>query len=1001
MWNTFFNKYLKAALLIFTFNILMPSFSFAQSGTEASIVVDHRGEEWLRFPQKGQPDHLVKLSQATDEEILKAFNNFDFKSIPLQSFKQFGPEYLKFSSALMAVQAASCFGNAASLSNLSLIASPASPTCVDDFLAHLVDWKGWVGFYFFMIGNRYTSQSLMKIATISARYIGKTNSIPQLRKQLTPFFGYIGMAGGSLLSQVVHHFLSAPSWKQCIQLMKDEGLASVPCKEAYTHFLHVEDFWDDFTAGSMSMITATIGATVTQQLLTCRDTLWLIKTSKVCASIAKNVRLLGGQAKALALFKKYGVSTIKGIRIAKNLTVLTGVPGVVVFVVTNVGHFTLFLAWDEILRNPFSRMYYDFETSGYVNKSLQTITTASKENQKLKWQIPYILSSEVCQVVSFNSLTGEYQQECHNEYIDPLMSSLKNLNYGAKRYRQKVLLNPLQEAVFGWSGKIGPFIQKYKLSKNIIENIVKSRKRKKNYSLSGDHSALYSLILWKNALDTELSHHPTIPKSVMPLLENLASSLSVDLKKIISLEPRSSSPATTDFKTPYQDLFANLTVRSAKKRKLTELALHSLKEYSSTGIHKDVPAPMNLECQYLPLVCLAKETTQLISTDASSFKTRSSSNAELLNSLLEVFGDEQVSNVFTEILCSTNKKVSFSGIKNNGTKAKLSLPRLIAFQSQDFEANCFDPSTLREKLTLTAKDLLRPWVHSGRIYNNALDLLSSISVPLTVGGTSSEIQHWWMKSAFEPTSRFLFEMAKLYQGFLDTHLNSKIENVTPKELVHMSAPRMRGPVLDHNIVTGQLDIWNRPSLALSLMGQTQFLLDTIKYQGVGASANRIEELKLTMAEYILNVRTSVRQETMDSIWQEYTTTISSTHGTDTQAVVNAQAAFDAAFQEAVLGREKMTHLIEVRERLISLKNQLFQEMTGVDYEALSGIDKLRLRARAAEGVSKSEEYLQISPENQKLFTTYMLLSEGLNQIIIEIDELYDKLGAKPFTGITE
>lgn len=984
-------------LAVFILNTFIPGFSYAQetaptATSSTSLFIDDKGEPFIRISETGKSDQLIKLSEARDSDVFEALNKFDFKSIPAQSIKQFGPEYIKFSSALMIVQMSMCFGGNSSIAGLSLISSPASPTCVDDFITHLVDWKGWVGFYFFMLGNRYTSTGLMKIATISLHHVGKTKSIPALRPKIAPFFGYLGMAGGSLASQVVHHFLSAPSWGQCIDLLSEEGLDSLPCKEAYTHFLSVEDFWDDFAAGTMSLITSSAAAAVTHKLL--GQSSALLKNVPLLAQ--KGIRIVGGDSKAIDLVAKYGTRAIRGIRVVKNITVATGVPGVVVFVTTQVGQFVLFLAWDEVLKNPIARAYYDWDTGSSTREALNNITVAAKANKNLNWEKPFVKTSKTCLPKRFNSKTNQLESECTTTSVDPLTKALTDLSYGAHRFRKKVLQNPIEMAISGWSGKMMGILEKYKFTKTLIEHLTNEREKQLDYSMNLAESGVYILALWKNALTTELSQHPKVPKNVQPLLAQLEAALAISYAAIEPV-PVEETPAQTNYFTAdLVEKAAQIPMNSQRESSI-KLALQKLKDYAKKldADAATIPA-LGTECHLLPHLCLAKDTTLALDLNKSLSLVSETSHYDLAYAFSQIFGDELSSQASWELLCGSDAKIKFKNLKNNGKKASMSLPVLLKWSRADFDANCYDVSTLRDKFFLTHGSLTRPWIYEGRFYKTPLDLLASKNVNWLVAASNKDIKAWWTTEAFQPFSKFLFEMAKIYQGHLQEHLLSKIDDVTPEQLLHMSTPRMRGAALDHHIVSFN-GAWERPSLAMSLMGQVHFMLDTIKYYGPkGANSRTIDDLKVAYAKYILGVKVVPNINSMEAVWATYQT---QSKGPDIQSVINAQEEFDRNLRETVLSKEHMAAMLNLRKDVVRLKDELFNQMSYRPYDDLTGLEKAAMRLRATEPIVNEVDYVSISSDDQKLFATFILLNESLNNITMEIDKLYDKLGAKPFTGM--
>ncbi len=989
---------------VFLANTMLSGISHAQSaGTPLPITppaapsffVDEKGEQWIRIPEEGNADRLVKFSEADEKDVYAALKHFDYKSIPGQSLKQFGPEYIKFSAALMIVQMGSCFGGNSSLSSMSMVASAATPACVDDFLAHLVDWKGWVGFYFFMLGNRYTSTALMQVATISLHHVGKTKSIPELRRKLAPYFGYFGMAGGSLASQVVHHFLAAPSWGQCIELMSEEGPASAPCKNAFKHFLQGEDFWDDFAAGTMSMIMSSAAAAVTHKLLGEGSSL-LIKNLPLLAK--KGLQIIGGDRKAIELVGRTGVQAIRAIRVVKNLTVATGVPGVVVFVVTNLGQFVLFLAWDEVFKNPVARAYYDWETSSNTRAATLDVIAAAKENQKLNWQTPYIITKKICRPQRYSAVDKKTEKHCTSESTDPLTSSLAEFAYGAKRYRKKVLQNPAEAAIAGWSGKMSGLVSKYKLSKTLIEFLSKEKSKELEYSMTLPEAGVYLLALWKNVLENELPRHPKVPKNLKPILVQLEAALAISYAAIPVVNSPSTPAHTNYFTAELQETAAKIPMNPNREAAIKS-AINLIMQYAAERIESDTAtsAALGTECSYLPQLCLARDTTLALDLNKSFSTVPSSNTNELSESYFKIFGDELAAEATWELLCAGNTKLQLKNLGQNGKKAAMTLPQLLSLSRADFDANCYDHSTLRDKGHVELGDVTRPWIYEGRIYKNALDMLASKNTVWTVGNTGQDIQAWWMREAFHPVAKFLFEMSKVYQNHLNETLFSQIDDVTPEQLVHMASPQMRGGSLDYKIVSFN-GKWDRPTLAVSLMAQANMIIDTVKFYGParGVDLRKFDELKLAYARYILGLKVVPNINSMEKVWQSYS---SEAQGTDSNSVRNAQLKFDEDLQETILSKEQSVTILKNLEAIYSLTAEIFTQMNSREYSDVSGLEKAVLRLRASEPIEDAAEYVSLKPVEQKLFATFILHSESLNNITFEIKELYGKLGAKPFTGM--
>lgn len=976
--------------------VLTPFIANAQSAPSSQIILDQKGDQWISLLSGDQKAQLIKLSEMSDDEFLKEMDSFDLKNIPGSSLKRLGPEYVKFSFALMLVQVKTCFANANSLTNLSLIAAPTSPTCVSDFLAHLTDWRGWVGFYFFIMSSQATSQVGMKILLESRRFIGQPKSLPKLQARIGPYLGYLGMTVGSLTSQVIEHFLRSPSWSQCIKLMSEEGLTSTPCKEAFTDFLSQEDFWDDFWAGSTSMVSASIAAAITQQLVTCRNLMGgTIKMSTLCTAAANKLKILAGKSGAIDLFERVGIRAIKGIRIVKNLYSLTGLPGITFSIVTEVGSFYAFLMWDHVLKNPFSRTYYDLNTSGNVNKAIEDLKIALKENQKLNWQKPFLTHKKECYLSNINA-QGELETACESRSIDPLVLSLKTLSNGASRYRKKVLLNPLDDTIAQWTNKVSSYLKKYKAAKIVMEYLINEREKQSDFSFSFDERAFYVFVLWHSALEKEINKQTTFSQNLQPLLDKISRDFNIQRTQlpIINLDGENMDSIFATYKKHYNfDTVLNEQAKNNIRQNILKI-----KQFLLSRGANDFSSSSQAKCQKFPLLCKAQDMTLAATWNQDNDRNDHSKSRAFILSLYSIFGEMQLNEITWDLICSHNTKLELKNLNNNGSVATLSLPRLVRFSDEELARNCSDKTFLQNKKMLDTSSALQPWVYNGDIYDNIFDLLASSKVQWYFGNTSDGIQEWWTKDIFTPTTQFMFEMAKLYQNHLNEKLMIYIDNVKNDQLVAMSAPQMRGTLLDHHIVTGNLDILNKPSISLSLMGQVRLILDAIQYNWPGDNADTISQLELAFADYILNIRYPVRLSSMERVWSEYQAAIVA-KDVGPREILAAQVQFDEKFQEAVLGKERLLRLKLFRERIVNLKNILFQKMSGIDYNTLSGMDKLKLKKRAQETIANESNYVEISVQEHKKFIAFELLNESLNKILIEIDQLYDKMAAKPFIGM--
>jgi len=996
--------------------------------TEIYTFRDHRGEEWIKVPAEGEiPERFVRVAQATEGEIMAAYARASWKDIPLDAAKRFIPENIKFSTAQLLLIFATCFGSQMSPTNLTFQASYTSPTCLTDFVTHLLSPEGWASFYFFIVGHRLTSQSLMKMLLETARMTGQTSKVPYLKAKYAQVFGWLGMAGGMFTSQVAHHFFTAPSFGVCIKEIPKAGIFTHACTEAVKHFTTIEGFWDDMAGGSASMITSSIAAHLTQKYLLSNKGL-LQQLARTGA--AGGWKLLAGNPSALVTLGHAG----NAIKVLRGLIFVGGVPGFVI----QVGHFVLFLAWDEFFKYPFMRGWHDLTKSGKVKDGIAKIDLAAPENQKLKWNTPWITREEQCTRKRLNRT--EFRTECKEILEEPLTVGLDLLSYGAQMYRKKVLLDTLDKDSMGWATKTNNYINNYKLSKILLEHIYKNKPRTTRTSLNLTLTAQNLARTWRNAFEYELVHTNPDKTKILQLLDQLERESLVprrvyEPEKTFSMTDKSTwgNLWSIAFSVPLQKLKDTTFADDAKENNLRALLINFQKEIASRAGRLNMNSDPNssftstaLDCSYMRYTCDALSITERIDFNAIRNNQETymiPENDPFMIAATLTFGPDLLNKVFFNYICNQETEFLFRGTGNDGWAAHFGTPRLISF-SNDRDARNFERENCWTRngfggpgpmAVFTTNDIAKMWVVNGRPYSDALSMLQDNFLPLVSGLQARDAFNWWQTKAFPKTSEFLRNMTIRYQGVLQDRFFNEVPAMTVDELILRTRPNMRGPELDHHIVTLQLDMWNRPKMSESMMGQVTYILDKIKYYGPActpsgplaleaATQNRfnwfcsrkdklLKEIQLAIGEYILGLNSPVEHHRIFDAWSKYESDVQ-VAGTDYEALAKTNEDFRKALYEIGLGPEKIAVMQSQRATINRLLGELYSSLANYDYDDLFEQEDYR-EHWDTDYVSK------LSTPEYKKYIFFVFAHDSLHKIVVEIDELYDRLGLKPMTDLPQ
>jgi hypothetical protein len=972
------------------------------------VLVDARGEKWAFVPDAKDPKdmakgHYIRLETMTHQEMMAAFaGKFDVPAIVVESFKAYTPEQIKFSAALLAVNMSKCFGGGIAGLPFSN-AKSFTPTCVDDFITHLTDPKGMVGFYFFILFNRGATQGLNQIAMILAANSKHPESMAVLRQKLAPLFGYLGMAAGSLASSVASHIMSAPSWGECFRLFNTEGLTSQPCREAYTYFLSIEGFWGDFVGSTGEMMTAAILAHGTQVAL--KFSAGYLLDSALARG---GVRFLYGSLNALELTGLQGAGAVQVVRMVSGLTVASGAPGIVVFVVTQIGSYVLFLAWDEVLRAPFMQEYNSITKSWDIGGAIKKVNSAVEEGKKTNFDVPY--TPEVCKDVrNPSSPRGSFKKVC--TLSAPLDEGLKTLRLAATQYRKSVLMDGLDEATHSWKAKVTGYLSHYRASKMLLEYIHEIKEQKIATVMDVQIAGNDYVTRWKAALEREVIEQSKFRQEMFRQFVAI-DALILQIGKMNQLEddPSWTAKIKTFFLGLQEKYKSYSNPNYLSSRALLRKLLVENKKYAEDNINRinenpgDFMSATGFICDYLPDTCKVYSTYQKVNFEKLRVDIRSTymteNNAGIVEFLASSFGSKVVNDVMYDFFCSERNGIELEGIDDNGRAAAFHLPNLIKGEAREefLRDNCVY-SNGQPKLEFTQEDFAKTWVYQNRSYADPIDVVIDAQTTLTTGFNTFTAEAWWQDFAFKPTMRFMANSVYNYQKLLQNSYAPLIPDDTPESLINRASPQMRGPELDYKI--GSYIAFNpgaRPALSVSLMGQTLFMLNHIKYNmsnGDSKTYDLADKLALAMAKLILTYRQlpdpAVVAKKMENLQQD----LVQLELVDNSLQILPLEDFENNMKLMVLSPETNDAIISNMEEVHKLSSDLYKHLTGVAFDDMKE-EKEHYKA----GLT-AEQQSKLSKEEYKKYIYFKLIYDNTNDIVINYLslDLYEKLSLKPLLEI--
>jgi hypothetical protein len=965
------------------------------------VFVDARGDKWALVPDatKSQGVVYIRLDRITTEQMITTFaGKFEIPTMVVESMKSYVPEQIKFTAVLFGINMAKCFGGGIAGLPFSN-ANSYSPTCVDDFIHHATDPKGMAGFYFFILFNRGATQGLNQIATILAANAKNPESALILRQKLMPLFGYLGMAAGSLASSVTSHFLNAPSWGQCFKLFTSEGMTSQPCKEAYTYFLSVEGFWGDFAGSTAEMLTAAILASSTQAALKYSAN-YIINSSLARSS----VKFLGGSVRALEMTGKAGAGIVQAVRFVGTTSLVSGIPGVVVFVTTQVGSYILFLAWDEIIRAPFMREYNSNTKSWDIGTAIKTINTSMDETKKLSFEKAYL--PETCKKVFKKAPRGSFTMKCTTSA--PLDEGLKNLRLAATQYRKSVLMDGLEEATSSWKSKVTGYLSHYRASKMLLEYIHELKEQNLATVMDVQLAGKDYVSRWKAALQREVPDQSPFKQTMLRQFAQIDYYIyQVDEMNRIEDDSTWWGKARALFYDLQEKVKASRNPNYLNARGQLRRALVANKKYVDENIGRALEIPELFQtppfvCDSAPHSCRVYMTYLKVNFEKLRIDVRSASmaenNAGVVQFLASSFGTKAVNDVLYDMLCGYETDFILEGTNDNGRAAAFHPPSLIkgAAREQFLRDNCTHPDG-QPKFSFTQDDFSKTWIYKDHSYADPLDILIDAHTPLVTGFYTADAEEIWKEKAFRPTMKFMAQATFDYNSLLQKNYAPLIPEDTPESLIRRSSPQMRGASLDYKIGSYiAFNPWARPTLSESLMGQTLFMLNHIKYSMGGDSQTYAlaDKLALSMAKLILTFRKipapALAKEKMLALQND----LVKLELVDNSLQVTLNE-FEDTMTQMVLSEAVMNEIIANMAEVHQISSDLYKHLTGTAFD-----DMMDEKERYKAGLTPEEQGKLTMPEYKK-YIYFKLIWDNTNDIVINYLslDLYQKLSLKPLLEI--
>jgi len=975
------------------------------TATEApGLYFDHRGQMWLKVDDKNTgKSQFIRFDLASENDLnnLPMGQQGNLTWMWLDQAKEYPGQNIKFSAAQFIVNMTTCFG----MNTLTFTqASASDPTCVNDFIKQVMSPSGLVGFYAFMLASGYSAEITMRLTENVAKLAGSKLPPEVLRARFMPIFGYLGMAWGSMASQIVSHVWDNQYWAPCKARVKAEGIFNDDCQKVVISFASDPDFWGQFASGMPSLFLSSIAAHFTQQLIVNN----YARFTESAFLRDMNVKVLSASEDVLKLVAKFGPRAVLGVRFIG--AVVGGVPGVVVIIATEVGEFYGFLQYQEWFEFPITRAVNDLIETNRTYQGMKKIEEATTALQKNGWTAPYAADGTNCTTVR----TGKYQTERHCEQEEVLPAGLALLKTGAQNFRQKVLYNQFDEANGKWAGKLMGFMNTYRASKLLLENIFFHRDQKPVLTnLSLNDAATEIAYMWTQAVAVEADYNNKGVNDLTQDLKAIVQNLNLPDAPAATAAPVKNLPAFgADLLPTAAKPMSGVLLAKATKNDLLLAALKHLQDNAGLYFEEMFPSGAFVNtCTGAPRACEAMNFTEQIRFEklplTSSFNASDlNESANFIAMLSGLYGSDVTNQVFGALLCGTDSGFSGTNIDNNGQTATFNLPMILNLSQDElykFRAiNCTDLSG-NTKLSLEDSDFQRPWILGDRVFSDPIALLMDVGVILTPGITEKEASLTWQSKAFPVATQFLSNMTVKYNEMLHNDLFPQIPLMGGDQLLLRTRPAMRGTTLDYKIVTVDqstflpLPVGDQPLLIESLQGHVNYILDQIRYKAPDFpnKSQLLDEVAQKFAWHIAGLHFETDPQRYTKAWGDYQNDIKYA-GADADAIKKANDDFTASIAQIAVGSSKVALIKKQRNEINGLLDKL--------YESLTNFPAGRLTFDVTEDYMKwtpLDEALKMEPDEYKKYIFYQLQYDSLSNILLEIRHIYDKLELQVFTTLPD
>jgi hypothetical protein len=886
----------------------------------------------------------IPLEMASAEQMLTTLKqDTNLNRAVKGTVTAFPKEYGKFNGAMVALELVACFGGSV-VSLTPWQSSSSTPLCMDHLIHSLTTLEGNIGFFNFILVNRIASAHLTNLATITSLAINKPKT-PQLIASMRPYIGYVGMSFGMAAQQMTSHILTIPTFKECAKDISRGVFNSSFCVEAANHFLSAEKFWLDYSAGLPSLIG---GAAMSS------GSHWLIKNAKF---LKAPEALHGLTTEGVAGYMK----NIKRLKMASNLVMVGGAPGILVRAGIGVGEVVIFLAWTKFLEMPTMKMMWTWFDRPDIKSNTQLLIKTAKEIEKAGG----FAESTVDISCRTQRSRGGTQQKCNS--IDYLAQSLRDLRFHTRRYRERVTLAELQRSFPDWMTKWEKYVTSYFTAKIVVQEIYAQKPVEPNVLLSLYDTGFVVQSVWgqfftRTTQDTTYKTYLRTPfEKVKNSFENLQKAYEQNSTSIPNLE-----------KTLAEDLvsFKKIVEKENKYDPSTMCG----------GVHRD------------PYFCKATQVVRLIPQRTSVFFNQTQpanlyTNVVILKQLSQTL---PIAETLRELMCSRSTQLKSNSGFRTGLPATLQLPRIVLGLESDpfYEESCRmanlaknilpEPVNISEDGSLFDVQPTLFWFTETANFVDPISFLTSPTVKLSPGKTELQAQTWWNKNMLPEVLSFYVNYISQLKEMLDKHFLSRFageENVSTL----LSAGLSDNEAENLKLLTRK--IANKYRLDLSLIGQMQILVQALnKVASPGLSSIEKRELE-QQTQFLLGL---FAEHVRHFTYQNEPISLRSLLSTELEKLISKPLDADPrAFSKAVTEqlfsysyKQKNT-----RQRALQVElGKLSELLVGENLDRIENIEK-RLDFTA-------QQVAAMPPEEYRKYTVLQII-QHMSLVVDETTTYYD------------